>query len=79
MNYNNEEFDGLAVSALRRAIAEVKHHWSIIGWVTKTLLSGAPPCFKKQVKPLVPAVKSLAPTNPHWARMVGYGPFSLYG
>jgi hypothetical protein len=22
-------------------------------------------------------VKSLAPTNPHWARVVGYGPFSL--
>jgi hypothetical protein len=23
-------------------------------------------------------LKSLAPTNPHWARVVGYGPFSLY-
>jgi hypothetical protein len=22
-------------------------------------------------------LKSLAPTNPHWARVVGYGPFSL--
>jgi hypothetical protein len=22
-------------------------------------------------------MKSLAPTNPHWARVVGYGPFSL--
>jgi hypothetical protein len=23
-------------------------------------------------------LQSLAPTNPHWARVVGYGPFSLY-
>jgi hypothetical protein len=23
------------------------------------------------------AFGDLAPTNPHWARMVGYGPFSL--
>jgi hypothetical protein len=22
-------------------------------------------------------LQSLAPTNPHWARVVGYGPFSL--
>jgi hypothetical protein len=30
-----EDIDGPAVSALRRAIAEVKQHWSVIGWVTK--------------------------------------------
>jgi hypothetical protein len=29
------ELDGLAVSALRRAITEVKGRWSVIGWVTK--------------------------------------------
>jgi hypothetical protein len=23
-------------------------------------------------------LQSLAPTNPHWARVVGYGPFSLH-
>jgi hypothetical protein len=23
-------------------------------------------------------LQSLAPTNPHWARVVGYGPFSLW-
>jgi hypothetical protein len=23
-------------------------------------------------------LQSLAPTNPHWAHVVGYGPFSLY-
>jgi hypothetical protein len=43
------ELDGPAVSALRRAIAEVKQRWSVIGWVTKNLLSRAP-----HVKLLVP-------------------------
>jgi hypothetical protein len=28
-----------AVIALRRAIAEVKQRWSVIGWATKNLLS----------------------------------------
>jgi hypothetical protein len=37
------ELDGPAVSALQRAIVEVKHRWSVIGWVTKNLLSRAPP------------------------------------
>jgi hypothetical protein len=32
-----EELDGLAVSALRHAIAEVKQCWSVMGWVTKNL------------------------------------------
>jgi hypothetical protein len=64
---------GLTVIALRRAIVEVKQRWSVIGWVTKNLLRRAPPCFGRHVKPLVPA----APTNLHWARVVGYGPFSL--
>jgi hypothetical protein len=35
---------------------EVKQHWSVIGWVTKNLLSRAPPCFGGHVKPLVTAV-----------------------
>jgi hypothetical protein len=29
-----EELDGSAVSALQRAIAEVKQHWSVIEWVS---------------------------------------------
>jgi hypothetical protein len=33
--YVIEELDGLAVSALRRAITEVKQRWLVIGWVTK--------------------------------------------
>jgi hypothetical protein len=31
----NEEFDGPSVSALRRAIAEVKQQLSVIKWVGK--------------------------------------------
>jgi hypothetical protein len=58
-----EEHDGPAVSALRRAIAEVKQHWIIIGWVTKNLLCGAPPCFRWHVKPLVPAAFAVVTTH----------------
>jgi hypothetical protein len=50
-----EELDGSAVSALRRAIVEVKQRWSVVGCVTKNLLSQAPPCFGRHVKPLVTA------------------------
>jgi hypothetical protein len=72
-----EELDGPAVSALRRAIAEVKQPWSVIGWVTKNLLSRAPQCFGRHVKPLIPTAFAVDSTNPHWARVMGYGPFSL--
>jgi hypothetical protein len=58
--------------ARRSVIAEVKHRWSVIGWVTKNLLSQAPPCFGRHVKPVGRLhLQSLAPTNPHWARVVG--------
>jgi hypothetical protein len=60
-----EELNGPAVSALRRAIADVKQRWSVIGWVTKNLL--APPCFRRQ----------FSLQNPQWARVVSYSPFSL--
>jgi hypothetical protein len=66
-----EGLDGPAVSALRRAIVEFKQRWSVNGWMTKNLLSRALPCFGRHVKPLVSA-----PTNTHWARVVGYDPFS---
>jgi hypothetical protein len=52
------------VSALRRAIAEVKQRWLVIGRMTKNnLLSRAPPCFGRHVKPLVPAVFAVASTH----------------
>jgi hypothetical protein len=61
----------------RRTIAKTKQRWSVIGWVTK-LLSRALPRFGKHVKLLSRLhLQSLVPTNPHWARVVGYGPFSL--
>jgi hypothetical protein len=58
-----EELDGSAVSALRRAIAEVKLRWLVIGWVTKNLLFRAPPCFGKHVKPLVPPAFAVVSTH----------------
>jgi hypothetical protein len=58
-----EELDGPAVSALRRAIAEVKQRWSVIGWVTKNLLSRALPYFGRLVKPLVLAAFAVVSTH----------------
>jgi hypothetical protein len=55
---------------------EVKQRWSVIGLVTKNLLCLAPLRFGRHVKSRLHLL-SLAPTNPHWARVVGYGPFSL--
>jgi hypothetical protein len=70
-------YDGPAVTAFRSAIAEVKQRWLIIGWVTKNLLSRAPPAFGRHVNLLVPAEFAVVSTNPHCARVVGYGPFFL--
>jgi hypothetical protein len=60
------EHDGHAVSVLRRAIAEVKQHCSVIGYVTKNLLSRAATAF---------AVVSTH--QPALVRVVGYGSFFL--
>jgi hypothetical protein len=53
-----EELDSPAVSAHRRAIVEVKQRWSVIGCVTKNLLSRAP----GHVKLVVPAALSVVST-----------------
>jgi hypothetical protein len=63
MYTSTEELDGSAVSALRGAIAEVQQRWSVIGWVTKNLLSRAPPCFGWYVKPLVSAAFAVVSTH----------------
>jgi hypothetical protein len=34
-----------------------------IGWVTKNLLSRAPPCFGRHVKPLVPVAFAIVSTH----------------
>jgi hypothetical protein len=70
-----EELDGPVVRVLRRVIAEVKQHWLVIAWGINNLLSRAPPCFGRHVKPLVLHLESLAPTNPHWARVVAHSPY----
>jgi hypothetical protein len=43
----SEELDGPAVSALLRAIAEVKQRWSVIGWVTKKMIISSFSVFRK--------------------------------
>jgi hypothetical protein len=50
-------------SALRRAIAEDKQRWSVIGWATKNVLSRAPPCLRRRVKPLVTAEYAAVSTH----------------
>jgi hypothetical protein len=60
---DDEELDGPAVSVLRRSITKVKQRWSVIGWVTKNLLSRAPPCFGRHVKSLVPAAFAVVNTH----------------
>jgi hypothetical protein len=50
---------------------------SNVGWVTKNLLSGAPLCVGRHVKPLVTAAFVVVTANQHRARVVGYDPFSL--
>jgi hypothetical protein len=49
-------------NALQRAIVEVKQRWSVIGCVTKNVLSRVPPCFGRYVKPLVPAAFAVVST-----------------
>jgi hypothetical protein len=76
MIIGKEELDGLLISALRCTIAEVKQRWSVIGWVTKYLLSRASPCFERHVKPLVPAAFAVVCTHQPALGPCG-GPFSL--
>jgi hypothetical protein len=58
-----EELDCSSVSALRHAIVEVKQRRSVMRWVTKNLLSRAPPCFGRHLKPLVPAAFTVVSTD----------------
>jgi hypothetical protein len=63
-------------SMLRRAIAEVKQHLSLIGpkiYYLEVLRTSKGTLSRWSRLHL----QSLATTNPHWARVVDYGPFSL--
>jgi hypothetical protein len=75
---SGEELYGPAGSALRRAFAEVKQRCSVIEWVTKInyleFLRASEDTLSRSSRP---HLQSLAPTNRHWARVVGYGLFSL--
>jgi hypothetical protein len=53
------------VECAGRAIAEAKHRsqWPVLGWITKNLLSRAPPCFGRHVKPLVPVAFAIVSTH----------------
>jgi hypothetical protein len=60
-NVIREEHDGLAASALRRAIAEVMQRWSVMG--DQKCFTLAPPWFGSHVKPLVPAAFAVVSTH----------------
>jgi hypothetical protein len=72
----DEELDGVAVSTLRRAIAEIKQRWSV-GWVTKILLSRDPPCLGRYVKPLVAAFAVVSTHQPALGPRGGLWPVLL--
>jgi hypothetical protein len=60
-------------------IVEAKQGRSVIGWVTKNLLSVLLRASEGTVSSWSQLhLQSLAPTNPQWARVVGYDPFSLW-
>jgi hypothetical protein len=51
-----------------RTIAEAKQHWSVIGWVTKNILSRAPTASECTFGQSRLYLQSSAPVNPHWVR-----------
>jgi hypothetical protein len=72
------ELDGPAVSALRRAVAAIKTFATFVGlWMgdQKFIISSSSVLRKARWSQL--NSQSPAPTNPHWARVVDYGLFSL--
>jgi hypothetical protein len=51
------------LAIIHTKIAEVKLRFPVIRWVTKNLLSRAPPCFGRHVNPLVPAAFAVVSTH----------------
>jgi hypothetical protein len=58
-------------------IVQVKQRWSVMRWVTKNLLSRAPPCFGRHVKPLVLAAFVLVSIHQSALSPLGIFPFFL--
>jgi hypothetical protein len=67
----NYIIDVLAVSALWHTIVEIKQRWSVTGPLGDRALEGTLNRWSRL------QLQSLAHTNPHWARVIAYGPFSL--
>jgi hypothetical protein len=68
----------IAGSALRRAIAEVKQRWIVVGWVAEKkyyfeLFRPSEGTLRRWPRQ---HLQLLAPTNPHWTHVVGFGLFS---
>jgi hypothetical protein len=74
---NYQELDGPTTSVLRRAIAEVKQRWSVMGNPIVYYLELLPALEGTLSRWSRLHLQLLAPNNPHWARVVGCGPFSL--
>jgi hypothetical protein len=68
-----EELDGPAASALQCAVAEVKQRWQLKIYYFELLRSSEGALSRWSRLHL----RSLERINPHWARVVGYGPFSI--
>jgi hypothetical protein len=66
-----KELDGPAISVIWRAIVEAKQRWSVIGWVTKHLLSRVTPCIGKHEKSLVLAAFAVVSTHQHALGAIG--------
>jgi hypothetical protein len=77
---STEELDSPAISALgvrSRKLSNALNGQSWEGWPKPyhlELLRAS----EGKLSLFPAAFASLAPTNPHWARVVGYGPFSLW-
>jgi hypothetical protein len=52
-----------ALGVRSRKLSTGLNGWPVLGWVTKNLISQAPPCFGRHVKPLVPVAFAIVSTH----------------
>jgi hypothetical protein len=60
-----------------RAIAEAKQHWTVIGWLTKIYYLDLLHASECTLAVGLGCIAVVSTHTPHWARVVGYGPFTL--